>query len=814
MLGRMSRRALMGRLLAAGVSLSTISDLLAGSGIGDAEASAEGESSRAPAPMPAGVQAPRLFKSYLQSNFGGGAHGNFEAVVLEGGDLWHWWRNNASSGNQWNRGQRIIANRAVFPGSIIQSDFGDGHHGNFEVVVPLMAPNGVVELWHMWHDNSDVNKPWSFGQRITEAGRQVVGPASIIQSDFKSGSHGNFEVVVPIVGADGRVELRHYWHDNADVNKPWSIGQRINDPTHAVIGGGCIIQSNFGSGAHGNFEVAARVRLPDGRSVLQHYWHDNSNVNLPWRNGQVIISGAAGNGVIIQGSFGSPHGNFEVVVPVAGPAGRIYIQHVWHDNSNVNLPWRRGQTISEVGAARASAVLFESDYRAAGHGNFEVLLDECPQSLVEYWHPNWDTSLPWIRHAVLIGEPPNREIRDTVRICQLTGEVDRTGWNGVGSPPFAFNRTESRYGLRGTDLGVSFEHKNRVYFLFGDTWRVRETKQSHFDWDALAFCTDTKVHGGLSLTFHKQPPICHGIDQGGFNVPLDGFSYGGLMYVFFSTDHTQIAGVDLMGRSVLGVSQNDGYDFTPILTLSRNKFINVSVEAATLDAAGARALGWPQGTAVLWMWGSGRYRMSPAYLAAIDLAALMRAIAAHRNALPIDLGAINGKAGPVRFFTGAARTASWSAQEPDAVPLFCAGDIGELSGRRNAVFNRYFLTYNSGNPRGITLRHAPQPWGPWSDGLTIFNPGWGSGPNHPVGAGYGLFMHIPWNVAHVDNVQDDMFLTGRRDNEWAGEYGPYQITRFSTASARGECDLYYTMSTWNPYQSMLMRTRVRAADLV
>jgi hypothetical protein len=180
---------------------------------------------------------------------------------------------------------------------------------------------------------------------------------------------------------------------------------------------------------------------------------------------------------------------------------------------------------------------------------------------------------------------------------------------------------------------------------------------------------------------------------------------------------------------------------------------------------------------------------------------------------PVELTDLNRENGPVRFFTGSGNAATWSANEPDAVPLFCAGDIGELSGRRNTIFGRYFLTYNSGNPRGIILRHSPQPWGPWSNGLTIFDPGWGSGPGQPVGAGYGKFMHIPWNVAHVDNVQDDMFLSGRRDNDWGGEYGPYQITRFSTGDTAHDCALHYTMSTWNPYESMLMRTTIQASDL-
>jgi hypothetical protein len=488
------------------------------------------------------------------------------------------------------------------------------------------------------------------------------------------------------------------------------------------------------------------------------------------------------------------------------------LRHVWHDNSNVNLPWRPGQVITEVASAEASGCIIESDFRSGDHGNFELLVDECRQSLVGYWHPNEDVNLPWMRHSVLLGEPPNREIRDTVRICQLTGEFDRTGWNGVGQPAFAFNKTESRFGVRGTDLGVSFEHKNRVYFLFGDTWRVGETAQNHFDWDAIALCTNTSAETGLSLTFYKQPPIVPGISQGGFEVPLDGFSHEGRMFCFFSTDHRKVGDVELMGRSVLAVSENDGYEFAPLVTFSRNKFINISVERVFLDPVQSRILRWTESTEVLWMWGSGRYRASPVYLAAVNLEGLLAAIKSHRER-PVELSSINNAEGPVRYFSGTDNDVLWSANEMDAVPLFCAGDVGELSGRRNAVFNRYFLTYNTGNPRGITLRHATQPWGRWSEGITIFHPGWGSGPNQPIGAGYGTFMHIPWNVAHVDNVQDDAFLGGRRDNDWGGEYGPYQITRYSTGKANEIGDLYYTMSTWNPYQSMLMRTRIRGTDL-
>lgn len=753
----------------------------------------------------------RIFKSHLQSSFGG-RHKNFEAIVLEGQDLWHWWRNNDAAGAPWQHGQRIIEGRAAFAASMIQSDFGSSENGNFEVVAGLRAADGSVELWHVWHDNSDVNLPWQFGQRITEAGRRVLGPACIIQSNFGGGEHGNFEVIVPVLGDDGVPELRHYWHDNSDVNLPWNRGQRVNDPSHAVIGSGCLIQSNFGDSDHGNFEVAAWVALPDGRRVLQHYWHDNSDVGLPWRNGQIIAFDVHGNGVLIQSDFGSEeHGNFEVAVPVQGPEGRTYVQHFWHDNSDVESPWRPGQVITEVGRSDGGVSLFQSDYNDGGHGNFEVLLEECRQSLVDYWHPNVDVNLPWIRHATLLGEQADREVRQTQRICQLTGEFDRTGWNGQGDPPLAFNRTESRFGLRGTDLGVSFEHKNRIFFLFGDTWRLGEDRDSHFDWDAIAWCTDTQVNGGLSLTFSKQPPVVHNISQGAFEVPLDGFSHRGQMFAFFSTDHRSVGDAELMGRSVLAVSDNDGFDFRPLIGFSNQKFINVSVSLEPLDEATAQSLGWHAGTPVLWLWGSGRYRASAPYLAVMQIDRLFDVLGG-RDDVP-TLPELGQGGELVKYLAGNGQGPRWSANEWEAVPLFCAGDVGELSCRRNAVFDRYFFTYNTGNPRGIVLRHSQTPWGPWSGAILIFDPGWVT-QDHPKGIGYGNFMHRSWTVAHDDNVQDDMFLSGRRDNEWGGEYGPYQITRFSTGIAGEWCDLHYTMSTWNPYESMLMRTRLTRVDLV
>ena len=161
----------------------------------------------------------------------------------------------------------------------------------------------------------------------------------------------------------------------------------------------------------------------------------------------------------------------------------------------------------------------------------------------------------------------------------------------------------------------------------------------------------------------------------------------------------------------------------------------------------------------------------------------------------------------LRYFAGGS---NWSSNEDDAAPLFCAGDVGELSARWNPFLARWLLLFNSGNPRGILMHSARQPWGPWStDPVMIFDPTAAPGASPCSGPGYGKFMHVDYRVARCDHVQDDMFDPGHlRDDEWGGEYGPYQITRYAGTTFDNTPQIWFTMSTWNPYQSMLMKALI------
>jgi hypothetical protein len=250
-----------------------------------------------------------------------------------------------------------------------------------------------------------------------------------------------------------------------------------------------------------------------------------------------------------------------------------------------------------------------------------------------------------------------------------------------------------------------------------------------------------------------------------------------------------------MGRSGITRCDDDGFAFTLVRELSRHRLVNVSVQRGTLDAHAADGVGLPAGSDVLWIWGSGRYRSSDVYLAVVPFGQLEPG--------PFDL----------RYFAGTRRSPRWSRSEDDATPLFADGSVGELSVRWHPALQRYLATYNSDNFRGIHLRSAPAPWGPWSTSpIMLFDPLARRDPADPCsGRGLGLFMHVPWTERVCDHVQDDMF-GHRRDDEPGGEYGPYQISNL-TRARDGGADVYFTMSSWNPYQAHLMTAFVDQALL-
>lgn len=355
-----------------------------------------------------------------------------------------------------------------------------------------------------------------------------------------------------------------------------------------------------------------------------------------------------------------------------------------------------------------------------------------------------------------------------VKVCQIAGDWDRER----GEP--TLNRTGERYGLPKTDLGAPFTHKGRTYVVFGDSFTPPG------DDDPIAVSDDTNLEDGLSLTFLQdedgsyRPVRIPGVRLSSFEVPMEGVSVNGRLYVYATTDHSDAVS---MGRSVLAVSTDDGYNFSYVYDFSTNHFINVSVVKTDFSQRPQFEMAGGEGLVIF---GSGPYRYSDVRLAIQP---------AQR---------IEDKSS-LRYFSGLSDSGQprWSAVEGEAQPLFSQPCVGELSVSYNRFIRKWILLYNDHQyRRGINMRTADQPWGPWSQPEIIFHPWWDGGYCH--------FMHSSSRFLDCDQVNDPE----QSANVWGAEYGPYQFEDHATGDG-DSTTIYFTLSTWNPYTVVLMKATLQ-----
>ncbi len=367
-------------------------------------------------------------------------------------------------------------------------------------------------------------------------------------------------------------------------------------------------------------------------------------------------------------------------------------------------------------------------------------------------------------------EEPRVAATPAVKVCQLVGDFDRER-----NEPTS-NLTITRYKLARTDLGAPFKHKGRIYLLFGDT-------DGASDGHAIAYTTDTSAEKGINLTFvHDEtgaykPIFVPGISQHGYEVPMEGTSVGGKMYIYHTTDHSESA---IMGRSVLAASEDDGDTFNYVYDLSKKYFINVSiVEANPQDWAGLPEAG----DAALFLFGSGKYRESDVRLAV-------------QPAQEIENPA------SICYFAGSDHTGQpmWSCSESDAQPLLGQECVGELSVSYNRFIRKWIMLYNCriDDVNRIALRTAQVPWGPWAEPQIIFDP--------ERDKGFCRFMYHNRQSEQCDALSDP-----GREKASGDPYGPYQFRDFATGDSHSTT-IYFAMSTWNPYTVVLMRSTLSLAN--
>ncbi len=642
--------------------------------------------------------------------------GRFDAVIYfeEESKLVHCWRE-SDVHEGWKFG-RVISDRATGPGAIIQS-----RSKNFLVMVPEANEQ---RLAYYIQDNSGFDAEtwcdtrWHLKGKIRSA---ASGPASMVVNRIND----NLEVVM----LEGN-QLNHYWSENGIA---WKGPYRITDRATAPA---CLIQSSYTD----NLELV----VPEG-SHLSFYWRDSRDLQWKPKKGQRILRYASGPAGFVQGPFGvGVHKNFEVLVP----RGDI-LSHYWRDNADPGLPWKGGGRVTSRGGVISAVALAHSTL----DGHLEALVQEENGSLFHYFRyelrpGQW----VWYRGSCLMvdeGSITNKSAYpQSEKVCQLTGERDKQRARNT------INQTESRFGIRGTDLGASFRHGNRTYFLFGDThWSSDYFRKLGYRWDegqsvpeslpqathdTIAYTIDTDADKGLELTFHRSylrvanlPDPGHVAGdrygqlhmgaltfaeleqrkrnqrtrlfvQGEYDVPLDGFSFDDQMFVFFSTNHFE-KWRKTMGRSILTYCKEAHPDFEAsrpdrplefiyLAEFSRWKFVNVSV--ALVNERDIRTYGLPAARRGLLIWGTGAYRADNVYLAFMpldDWATREKLRNQHKKlSAPPAVWYYTGEK------QGQAGRAGWSRRERDAVPLFYPAAIGELSVRWNRHIGLWVMMYCAG----------------------------------------------------------------------------------------------------------------------
>ena len=378
----------------------------------------------------------------------------------------------------------------------------------------------------------------------------------------------------------------------------------------------------------------------------------------------------------------------------------------------------------------------------------------------------------------------------TTKVEQLVGEEDKERHQPT------LSRTVSRYGLEGTDLGYSFEHGGRAYFLFGDTvgrqgraldsigtTDARDAESGvRLDFLAAEASGGRRGRGGRGRGASGETEYLTvqpaGISMGAFEVPVSGLSLNGRMYVVVSTNHSEDRSTD---RSVLTTFTAPAA-FRPLRTISQlpdGHFVKMSLHAAPSSAA------LPPGGPFVLMWGAGHYRKSDAYLAIVPAAEFE-----------------TGKG--TRYFTGFdAGSPQWSDRETDATPIVRNGTMGDLSVTWCDDPGLWLMTYDSRPPatQGILFSYSKTPWGPWSEPQVIFSP-------NRDGA-FGRFIHDP-RATPPDGLSGPVIGQGKAnpDAVRGGSYAPYVVERW-TRRRGDELSLYYVLSTWNPYVVVLMKSVLR-----
>ncbi len=333
--------------------------------------------------------------------------------------------------------------------------------------------------------------------------------------------------------------------------------------------------------------------------------------------------------------------------------------------------------------------------------------------------------------------PSPLEVSDLTLIAQLTGEE-------------SINRTLTRYGVAGTDLGHMFDMDGRLYMVFGDTFGCCISGNRGPDgagqWrrNAMAVIDDADPSDGLvfsGMAADEEGQAKQLIPPGRDDVtviPTNGIALDGRMVLHvMAVRRWGAPGRWELNASGLAYSDDEGKTWTKESGVTWPGDSNFGQAAFVREGGYIYLFGIPGG------------RFGGVQLARVAEDSLL------------DMGAY-------RYFSGVeAGEARWSEEAAEAATVVEA-PVGELSVMWNESLGRWTMTYLDEMKAALVIRSAHTLWGPWGEASILV-----SGSDYPQL--YGAYMH-PW-------------LT-ENDGE----------------------SIYFTMSLWRPYNVFLMRARLAPGE--
>jgi hypothetical protein len=443
----------------------------------------------------------------------------------------------------------------------------------------------------------------------------------------------------------------------------------------------------------------------------------------------------------------------------------------------------------------------------------------------------------------------------TIPRVQLTGEHFQIESNGIYFATTTQSKTLSRFGLLGTDLGLPMTVGDRIILFFGDTVGAYQNGDRYFvsrgipagagdsfgilpneDFSSCRYIEDvaaqmargvttpvgdTRGCPTLSVLLNPlravnehvfKPLVIDGLEAnentGIFRVPTAVIEHHDRVYVFATTIFQDLRPAPSFWlRSVLAKSTQSATlwsdtnppAFTRLHTVSSQTSIADPANPPPIDSVGGRFMGVTTVAMTVQKLAELRLtRFLPADLQTSDVV-FVWGRGWHADSSDLYLAAfakdkIEAGTGSWFYYAGGG---NWvRGDEQRAVGLLGATDVEHhQSVTWNAALGRFILM--RGATRRVVAQFSPTPWGPWSNPITVVD------NNDPW---FDKLLHVPGG----DRIAPSLVPIHNPDgtpqtfpDDRGVPYSANILDRY-TVNPDGSVTVFYTLSTWSPYQVFLV----------